>query len=125
MTCDTRRVAAHLHRQRVAAVLPDHVEDHADLLDVPLERMGVEGHGGEPDARVGLRHGVRLGRGRLDRPHHVQLVLGLFGAGGAALGALLPLLAAWAVNLPWFPFQGRGNFSRPSKRSLGHVRHQD
>lgn len=33
-------------------------------------------------------------------------VLVLFGAGGAGLGALLPLLARWASGLPWVPFQG-------------------
>jgi hypothetical protein len=33
-------------------------------------------------------------------------VLAMFGAGGAGLGALLPLLAGWAAELPWVPFQG-------------------
>lgn len=33
-------------------------------------------------------------------------VLGLFGLGGAGIGALLPLLARWASELPWVPFQG-------------------
>lgn len=33
-------------------------------------------------------------------------VLGLFAVGGAALGALLPPLASWVVDLPWVPFQG-------------------
>lgn len=33
-------------------------------------------------------------------------VLGLFGVGGLALGALLPVLARWATELPWVPFQG-------------------
>ena len=44
-------------------------------------------------------------------------VAGLFGAGGAALGALLPLLARWAGDLPWMPFQGPlrllGSFDEP------------
>ncbi|MDT0200833.1 hypothetical protein [Nocardioides sp. AE5] len=33
-------------------------------------------------------------------------VLALFGAGGAALGALLPLLAGWAADVRWVPFRG-------------------
>jgi len=33
-------------------------------------------------------------------------VTGMFAVGGAALGALLPLLARWAAELPWVPFQG-------------------
>ena len=33
-------------------------------------------------------------------------VLTLFGIGGAALGALLPVLTRWAAELPWVPFQG-------------------
>lgn len=33
-------------------------------------------------------------------------VLVLFGIGGIALGALLPVLAGWAGQLPWMPFQG-------------------
>ena len=33
-------------------------------------------------------------------------VLTLFAGGGLALGALLPLLARWAAELPWMPFQG-------------------
>lgn len=33
-------------------------------------------------------------------------VLALFASGGLALGALLPLLARWAADLPWVPFQG-------------------
>jgi hypothetical protein len=34
------------------------------------------------------------------------IVLGLFGAVGAALGALLPVVARWVSELPWAPFQG-------------------
>lgn len=30
----------------------------------------------------------------------------LFALGGAGLGALFPLLAGWAAELPWVPFQG-------------------
>lgn len=33
-------------------------------------------------------------------------VLALFGLGGVAVGALLPVLAGWAARLPWVPFQG-------------------
>ena len=33
-------------------------------------------------------------------------VLVLFGVGGAGLGALIPVLAGWAAELPWVPFQG-------------------
>lgn len=33
-------------------------------------------------------------------------MLVLFGLGGAALGALLPVVARWAAELPWAPFQG-------------------
>lgn len=33
-------------------------------------------------------------------------VLVLFALGGTAVGALLPLLAGWAAELPWIPFQG-------------------
>ncbi len=33
-------------------------------------------------------------------------VAGLLAAGGAGLGLLLPLLARWAGELPWMPFQG-------------------
>jgi len=33
-------------------------------------------------------------------------VLALLGAGGAGLGAVVPLLASWATALPWMPFQG-------------------
>lgn len=33
-------------------------------------------------------------------------VLALFGAVGAGAGVLLPLLARWAADLPWVPFQG-------------------
>lgn len=33
-------------------------------------------------------------------------VVALFGVGGGAFGALLPLLARLAVQLPWMPFQG-------------------
>lgn len=44
-------------------------------------------------------------------------VLTLFGLGGIALGALLPLLAGWASALPWVPFQGPlellGSFDHP------------
>lgn len=44
-------------------------------------------------------------------------VIGLFAAGGAALGALIPLLAGWAAGLPWVPFQGPlrllGSFDEP------------
>lgn len=44
-------------------------------------------------------------------------VLALFGFGGAAIGALLPLLAAWVAELPWAPFQGPlellGSFNEP------------
>lgn len=44
-------------------------------------------------------------------------VLGLFALGGMALGALLPLLAGWAADLAWVPFQGPlrllGSFDQP------------
>lgn len=30
----------------------------------------------------------------------------MFATGGIALGFLLPLLATWAAELPWIPFQG-------------------
>lgn len=44
-------------------------------------------------------------------------VLTLFGLGGAAIGALLPVLARWAAELPWVPFQGPlqllGSFDQP------------
>lgn len=30
----------------------------------------------------------------------------IFGGGGAAVGALVPLLAGWAARVPWMPFQG-------------------
>ncbi|HET8717159.1 MAG TPA: hypothetical protein VFM50_05355 [Nocardioidaceae bacterium] len=44
-------------------------------------------------------------------------VLALFGMGGLALGALLPVLARWANDLPWAPFQGPlellGSFGEP------------
>ncbi|MBD8063455.1 YqeB family protein [Oceanitalea stevensii] len=33
-------------------------------------------------------------------------VLGVFGAGGALAGIVLPYLAGLAADLPWFPFQG-------------------
>lgn len=33
-------------------------------------------------------------------------VFGIFGAAGLALGLLLPLLAQWAAQVPWMPFQG-------------------
>lgn len=33
-------------------------------------------------------------------------VVSLFGGGGVALGAVLPVLVGWAVELPWVPFQG-------------------
>ena len=33
-------------------------------------------------------------------------VFGIFGAVGLALGLLLPLLAQWASQVPWMPFQG-------------------
>ncbi|MBM9458706.1 hypothetical protein JK386_02215 [Nocardioides sp. zg-536] len=33
-------------------------------------------------------------------------VLGLFGLGGAVLGVVIPVLARWATELPWLPFQG-------------------
>jgi len=33
-------------------------------------------------------------------------VLTMCGLGGALLGLLLPLVAAWAASLPWLPFQG-------------------
>lgn len=33
-------------------------------------------------------------------------VFALFGLAGAGIGALLPLLAGWAAELPWMPFQG-------------------
>jgi hypothetical protein len=33
-------------------------------------------------------------------------VLSLFAIGGVALGALLPLLASWAADVPWVPFRG-------------------
>jgi hypothetical protein len=44
-------------------------------------------------------------------------VIAVFGLGGAALGALLPVLARWAAELPWVPFQGPlrllGSFDEP------------
>jgi hypothetical protein len=44
-------------------------------------------------------------------------VLALFGMGGLAVGALLPVLARWASDLPWAPFQGPlellGSFGEP------------
>lgn len=44
-------------------------------------------------------------------------VLALFGVGGLAFGALLPVLARWATELPWVPFQGPlvllGSFGDP------------
>lgn len=33
-------------------------------------------------------------------------VVALFGLAGAGIGALFPLLAGWAAELPWMPFQG-------------------
>jgi hypothetical protein len=30
----------------------------------------------------------------------------LFALGGAAVGALVPIVAGWAADLPWVPFQG-------------------
>ena len=33
-------------------------------------------------------------------------VIALFGLGGAGIGAVFPLLAGWAAELPWMPFQG-------------------
>lgn len=63
-------------------------------------------HAGRPARTVGGFD--RSGRG---------WVLGLFGGGGAVLGALLPWLARWAGELPWMPFQGPlrllGSFDEP------------
>ncbi|WP_235737566.1 YqeB family protein [Nocardioides alcanivorans] len=43
--------------------------------------------------------------GGFDGPGRV-LVCGLFAAVGAVLGAVVPLLARWASDLPWAPFSG-------------------
>jgi len=44
-------------------------------------------------------------------------VLALLSLGGLALGALLPVLAGWAEDVPWMPFQGPlellGSFDEP------------
>lgn len=63
-------------------------------------------HGGSREQTVGgFDHTGRL------------WVLALFALGGMALGALLPLLARWAGDLPWIPFQGPlellGSFDQP------------
>lgn len=58
----------------------------------------------------------RLSVGGFDRSGRLW-VLVLFGLGGAALGALLPLVANWVSRLPWVPFQGPlellGSFDQP------------
>lgn len=43
--------------------------------------------------------------GGFDRAGRVWVVA-LFGVGGVGAGVLLPLLAGWAADLPWVPFQG-------------------
>lgn len=44
-------------------------------------------------------------------------VIALFAIGGLVLGALFPLFAGWAADLPWLPFQGPldllGSFDQP------------
>ena len=54
--------------------------------------------------------------GGFDRGSTVWIVV-LLAVGGATVGALFPLLARWAADLPWVPFQGPlrllGSFDQP------------
>jgi len=59
----------------------------------------TENTGGREHAADGTRVGGFDTEGR-------WFVAALLGLGGVALGALLPVLAGWAAELPWMPFQG-------------------
>lgn len=43
--------------------------------------------------------------GGFDRNGRTWVIV-LFALGGAGIGAVFPLLAGWAAELPWMPFQG-------------------